>query len=94
MHVSAETIVAKIKQETANLELALENGEAKGKIREHARLIRAFSELIEEGGSAASGKSELPVTYPDENTQPKSPAAVQPARESHEVSGQGNLLEF
>ncbi|QQK78073.1 DUF5327 family protein [Salicibibacter cibarius] len=95
MHVSAESIVAKIKQETANLERALEKGEAEREIREHARLIRAFSELLEEGGGVASGKAEWSVAATKgEEIQEKSPVTIHRPREGHEVSGRGNLLEF
>ncbi|QQK81747.1 DUF5327 family protein [Salicibibacter cibi] len=95
MHVSAETIVAKIKQETASLERALGKGKSEGEIREHARLIRAFSELIEEGSGVASGKVDRPVAAAKgEETQAKPSAAVHRNREEHEVSGRGNLLEF
>ncbi|AXF56458.1 DUF5327 family protein [Salicibibacter kimchii] len=96
MHVAAETIVAKIKQETANLEHALKKTDSKEEIREHARLIRAFSELIEEGSGAISSKKEQPAPVKGEGMQTKAPAAVPRSREGHEVSAQaqGNLLEF
>ncbi|SDI49037.1 DUF5327 family protein [Natribacillus halophilus] len=86
MHVSAETLIAKIKRETEQLERTVADGASAEKIREHARLLRAYSELLAEG-SETSVKAEP--------ADADGPVSIHRPREEQEGSNNSrNLLEF
>ncbi|MBB6450556.1 hypothetical protein HNR44_002539 [Geomicrobium halophilum] len=96
MQISGEMIVAKIKQETLKLEKAVSNQEKTETIREHTRLVRAYSELLEEGTSSVK-PTENPKTFTpslqEESSLDRSASIHQPHGE-RTASTHGNLLEF
>lgn len=96
MQVKADTILKKIKEQTLELEDALlENQTAR--IHEHARLLRAYSELLEEVDDTRPFKPTLPKKANVDRLQELREAVEKQASSVHPSSpssGGENLLEF